>query len=113
VEHQQGAIMALNVLMPALGLTTIILTLLSAFLQKNDKQVFVILIIAVVILFISGLITKFGNQPINALVMTWHTTNVPDDWTLLRDKWWPFHQVRTICAVIAFFLIIWTNIRQS
>lgn len=37
LEHQQGAINALNILMPALGLITILLTFISAFLQKKIK----------------------------------------------------------------------------
>ena len=113
LEHQQGAIKALNVLMPALGFITIILTLVSAFLQKNNKVVFVTLIAAAVLLVTSGLVTRFGNQPINKIVMTWHNTDVPSNWTELRDKWWTLHQIRALSALIAFFLIVWTVTRKN
>ena len=113
LEHQQGTIAGLNVLMPILGLITIILTLASAFLQKNNKAVFVTLVIAAVLLIASGLITRFGNQPINKIVMTWTNTNIPSDWTDLRDRWWSMHQIRSICILIAFFLIVWTNTRKN
>ena len=113
LEHQQGAIKALNVLMPAAGLVTIILTLVSAFLQKNNKVVFATLIAAAILLVASGLVTRFGNQPINKIVMTWHSTDAPSNWTELRDKWWTLHQIRAVSALIAFFLIVWTNMRKN
>lgn len=113
LEQQQGAITALNFIMPVLGLITIIVTLFSGFLQKNDKAVFVTLIVAAVLFIISGLITRFGNQPINKIVMTWHQSEVPSNWTELRDRWWTLHQIRAICTLVAFFLIVWVNIRKN
>jgi hypothetical protein len=112
LEHQQGVITALNVLMPIAGLITIVLTIISAFLQKKNKVVFIALILAAVLLVISGLVTRFGNQPINTIVMTWHAADVPPNWTELRDKWWTLHQIRSSSTLIAFFLIAWTNIRN-
>src|SRR5204862_107869 len=46
VEQQQNAIRALNVLMPLLGLVTILITLLSAFLQRKEKSFFMPLLVA-------------------------------------------------------------------
>ena len=112
VELQQGAIRALNTLMPILGLITIVLTLISAFLQKDNKAVFVTLIIAAILLIVSGLVTRFGNQPINSIVMTWDKASVPDNWTELRNKWWSFHKIRTTSSFIAFCLIAWTAVRK-
>src|SRR6185312_13193803 len=109
VEQQQSAIKALNTLMPLLGLITIFLTLLSAFLQKDNKTVFITLIIAAVFLIISGLVTRFGNQPINSIVMTWNKADVPANWTELRDKWWSLHIIRAITAFVAFCLIAWAG----
>lgn len=111
VEQQQSAIGALNTLMPILGTVAIALTIISAFFQKNDKASFVILLIAAAMLVVSGLVTRFGNQPINAIVMTWDLTNIPGNWTELRDRWWMFHIIRTLSAVIGFSLIIWTTVR--
>jgi uncharacterized membrane protein len=113
LEHQQGAIRALNTLMPLLGLITIILTLISAFRQKDNKTTFMTLIIAAIFLVISGLVTKFGNQPINKIVMTWNNTNVPGKWTELRDKWWSLHKIRAVTTFIAFCLIVWTAVRKD
>jgi hypothetical protein len=113
VEHQQGVIKALNTLMPILGLILIILTVISAILQKQNQFVFVTLIIAAGFLLISGLITKFGNQPINSVVMTWSKASTPINWSELRDKWWLLHKLRTLTTFISFCLIIWSNIRNN
>ena len=113
VEQQQSAIKALNTLMPLLGLITILLTIVSAFLQRDNKKVFIALLIAVVFLIVSGLVTRFGNQPINSIVMTWNKVEVPGNWTELRDKWWSLHKIRTVTAVLAFCIIIWTNIKRA
>ena len=113
VEYQQGAIKALNTLMPILGLISIILTVIAAILQKQNQFVFVTLIIAAGFLLISGLITKFGNQPINSVVMTWSKASTPMNWSELRDKWWLLHKLRTLTTFISFCLIIWSNIRNN
>ena len=113
VESQHGAIKALNTLMPVLGLLTIILTVFSAILQKQNQFVFVTLIIAAGFLLISGLITKFGNQPIHSVVMTWSKASTPINWSEQRDKWWLLHKLRTLTTFISFCLIIWSNIRNN
>ena len=113
IEQQQGAIKALNTLMPILGLITIIFTFVSAFFQRKNKVVLATLITAAILLIISGLITKFGNQPINQIVMTWHQTEAPNNWTDLRDKWWTLHQIRATTTLFAFFLIAGASIRRA
>jgi hypothetical protein len=109
IEQQQQAIKSLNTLMPLLGLITIILTIIAAFLQKNEKTVFLLLLIGAVLLIISGLITRFGNQPINSIVMNWNIKSPPTDWMELRDKWWILHILRTVSALIALSLIAWAS----
>ena len=113
LEHQQGAIKALNTLMPLLGIITIALTLISAFLQRLDKPVLVMLLTASILLITSGLITRFGNQPLNAIVMTWNSTEVPPNWTELRDKWWWLHKIRSFTSLFSFFLIVLAHLRKD
>jgi hypothetical protein len=110
VEQQQNAIRSLNVLMPVLGALTVLLTLICAFLQRKDRKAFVLLIVAAAFLVVSGLITRFGNQPINAIVMSWDIARPAANWTELRDQWWGFHRLRSICGLIALVLITWANI---
>jgi uncharacterized membrane protein len=113
LEQQQRAIKSLNTIMPLLGLTTIILTLISAFLQKRNRPAFITFLFAAILLIASGIVTKFGNQPINAIVMTWNSTNMPGDWPELRDKWWSYHIMRSVMTLISFCLIVGTAIRKS
>ena len=113
VEQQQSVIKALNTLMPILGLIAIILTLVSAFMQKGNQTVFIILLIAAVLLIVSGLVTRFGNQPINSIVATWNKIDVPNNWAELRNKWWSWHVIRTLTALVAFGLIVWTSMRKD
>ena len=113
VEQQQNAIRALNVVMPVLGAIAIALTLVSAFLRRKDRTVFVLLVVAAAFLIISAVVTRFGNQPINALVMSWDIARPPANWTELRDQWWGFHRLRTLCGLIALALIAWTSINPG
>lgn len=112
IEQQQSAINALNTLMPILGLITILLTLTSALLHKNEKSAFLILLIATIFLVLSGLTTKFGNQPINSIVMTWNMNSPPNNWMELRNNWWFYHEVRTLSAFIGLCLIVWTSMKK-
>lgn len=113
VEHQQNAIRSLNTIMPILGLVTIILTVVSAAAQRNQRPVFYTLVLAAALLISGGLVTRFGNQPINAVVMTWSDSSVLENWSDLRDKWWQFHIGRTVVTVLAFCLITWVSIRKE
>lgn len=113
VEHQQNTILALNILMPLLGLFTILLTLLSAFLQRVNKVNMFILLVAAGLFIISGLITRFGNQPINSMMMNWDVNNPPANWTQLRNQWWSLHTLRTLTGSIGLCLIILASIKRS
>lgn len=91
VEVQQGAIRALNVSMPALGAICILLCIVCAILSRSASTLVYLYIAAAVLLVTAGLITRFFNQPINAIVMTWNAQNPPAEWTALRDQWWRWH----------------------
>jgi hypothetical protein len=105
VAQQQNAIRSLNVLMPILGLVAIVLTLASALLRRQDKLVFFILLLGAFLMVLSGLVTRFGNQPINAIVITWSLSSIPQEWEQLRDQWWQYHVIRTVSTNLAFTLI--------
>ena len=113
IEEQQHTILALNTLMPILGLITIILTIISAFLRRKEKTAFWVLLIASVFLILSGLTTKFGNQPINSIVMTWDVNSPPNNWMDLRNQWWFYHKLRTLSAFIGLCLIVWTSMKKD
>jgi len=113
IEQHQNAVRALNTLMPVLGMIGMLLTIISAFLHRKEKSVFVTLWVAVFFLIMTGLATRFGNQPINAIIMTWDMNSAPDNWMRLRDEWWTYHTIRTFTGITALCLIAWTSIRKD
>ncbi|AEE47970.1 DUF1772 domain-containing protein [Haliscomenobacter hydrossis] len=113
VEQQQNMLGGLKVLMISLVFIATLITIVSAFLQKKNKPVFIVLLIAAVFFIACILITRFGNKPIDDVVMTWTADALPDNWTALRDKWWSLHIMRTIAEMIALFLVTWASIRKN
>lgn len=97
IVHQQG-IRTLNTVMPLLGGLTILMSVVSAVLARENKTRMSLLIGTAILFIISGLITRFGNQPINAIVRGWNSAAPPAQWTLLRDTWWRWHCLR-LCTV--------------
>lgn len=106
VEMQQNAIRALNVSLPVLGLVCIVLTATLAALTKTDKRARWLLVIAALCLAAAGLITRFANQPINAVVMSWSAQAPASNWAELRDTWWHWHTLRTAVATTGFALAL-------
>jgi uncharacterized membrane protein len=106
VEMQQNAIRALNVSLPILGLVCIVLTATLAVLTRTDKRTRWLLVIAVLCLAAAGLITRFANQPINAVVMSWSAQAPASNWADLRDTWWHWHTLRTAVAITGFALAL-------
>ncbi len=45
--------------------------------------------------------------------MRWNLNSLPSNWTILRDKWWSFHIMRTIAELIALIIITWTGIKKG
>ena len=106
VEQQQHAIRALNTFMPLLGAACIVLTIALAVLTKEDRRTRYLLIATAVCLLIAGVATRFENQPINSIVMTWTPQAPPANWMELRDQWWQWHIVRTVAGIAALCLLI-------
>ena len=106
VEQQQNAIRSLNTLLPVIGAACIVLTVWLAILSKDDARGRYLLVAAGVCLITAALVTRFGNQPINAIVMTWNPRSPPADWAALRDTWWRWHMVRASAGMVALGLIL-------
>ena len=106
VALQQQGIRGLDTTMPALGAATILVTILAAVLGRGDGTRFGLLIAAAACLIIAGLVTRFLNQPINAIVMTWHREAPPANWMRLRDEWWRWHLIRLSAGLGGLSLLI-------
>jgi len=113
IEQQQNMVRALRVLMVLLVVAATIITVTLAFLQRNNKSVFIALLVAAVFFIACILITAFGNKPIDDLMLTWTPDSPPNNWTELRDKWWFLHQWRTIAELAALFLVTWASIKKE
>ena len=108
ITLQQQAIRTLNNVMPVLGAVTILLTVLAAaaIVRRGDSTRFGLLAVAAVCFLTGGLITRFLNQPINAIVITWHTDAPPANWTRMRDEWWRWHLARLSAGLGGLSLLI-------
>jgi len=106
ITLQQQGIRTLNRAMPMLGAATVLLTILAAALGRNDSTRFGLLVGTIVCLLASGLITRFLNQPINAIVITWSTGAPPANWRDVRNKWWRWHLVRLFTGLGGLSLLI-------
>ena len=106
VVQQQRCIRSLNVIMPVLGGVTVLLTTASAILSIDDRVGLTLLASAAACFVAAGLITRFANQPINAIVMTWSSEAPPSDWARRRDGWWRWHILRTAFGLGGLCLLI-------
>lgn len=106
VEQQQNAIRSLNTLLPAMGAACILLIVWLAILSKGDSRSRYLLALSVVCLVAAALVTRFGNQPINAAVITWSIQSPPANWTQLRDAWWQWHVIRTLAGIVGLSLTL-------
>jgi uncharacterized membrane protein len=61
----------------------------------------------------SGLITRFLNQPINAIVITWRPDAPPANWTDVRNKWWRWHVIRLLAGLGGLSLLIAAMLRRG
>jgi len=113
VAQQQNMLQALKVLMISLVVIAAIITIASALLQKDNKTVFITLLIAAAFFIACILITRFGIKSIDDTVMTWTPNSLPDNWTEFRDKWWSLHIMRTIAELAALFLVTWASIKRE
>ena len=113
ITLQQQGIRTLNRTMPILGAATILLTILAAVLGRHDSTRLGLFVGTVVCFVASGLITRFLNQPINAIVITWRPDAPPATWTGLRDEWWRWHLIRLLAGLGGLSLLIATMLQRG
>jgi len=105
VEVQQQGIRTLNVAMPRLGAVTILVTIAAAIAMRGDGVRLGLLVATAACFLAAGLVTRFLNQPINAIVMTWSSDAPPAGWERLRDDWWRWHYLRLAAGLAGFCLL--------
>lgn len=105
VEVHQGAVRGLNILLPAMALVCILSVAVLAWLGRGMPQSFWLYISAAIAMVAGGLITRFGNQPLNAVIMAWSALP-PDGWQMIRETWWNWHLARLAAGFVAELLLI-------
>lgn len=106
VEAHQGAVRGLNTLLPVMAIAALVLVVVLAVLARSKPMTLALYVAAALAIVIGGLITRFANQPINDLVMTWTPASLPENWTELRDSWWGWHLVRFAATLAAELVLI-------
>jgi uncharacterized membrane protein len=106
VEQQQNAIRSLNTLLPAMGAICIVLAMSLALLSNDSPRSRSLLFGAAAFMLVAALVTRFGNQPINAIVLSWSPQAPASNWLELRDQWWQWHIVRSVAGIGALVLTV-------
>ena len=112
IEQQQQLVDSLQSLLVSLVIIATLVTIASAFLQRPNKPVFIALLLAAGLLISCIIITRFGNLPIQKEMLIWNANSFPENWTMLRNKWWNFHIMRTVAELIALVLVAWTSVQK-
>ena len=113
VSLQQQAIRGMNTAMPVLGLATILATLAVAFLAQPSRPQLILLILAAAAFLAAGVITRFLNQPINAVMIRWTPASPPPEWSALRDVWWRWHVARLSFGAGGLSLLILAELSRA
>jgi hypothetical protein len=102
IRLQQQAIRRLHRSMPPLGAVTLMLTVAAAALdyRQGKRDGALLLLVSALCFATAGLITRFRNMPINAVVISWSVDAPPAQWQTLRDSWWRWHRLRTLIGVL-------------
>lgn len=114
IENMQHAIRVLTIPLPTIVVLGLIFTLIASFQARNDPGVFYLLATASCCVLTVGLVTRFGNIPINNQILTWNIDSPPADWLKVAQEWWHFQTVRVVLQIAAFSLVsLAVSIRQN
>ena len=113
VALQQQSIRALNKTMPVLGAIVIVFTVFAAVLGRDNSMRFGLLLATLACFVAAGLVTRFLNQPINAIVITWNSAAPPANWADLRDRWWRWHLTRLAAGLAGLCLLILATLQRK
>lgn len=105
IAKMQHAIRVLTIPLPAIVLLGLLFTVVASFQARRDRPVFYLLVAASVCVLVVGLITRFGNIPINDQILTWRFDTPPENWAAVAQKWWHLQTTRLILQIAAFGLV--------
>jgi len=105
VEHMQHAIRVLTIPLPTIVVLGLLFTAIASFQARRDAAMCYSLALATGCVLAVGLITRFGNIPINKQILTWNVASPPGGWSTLAEKWWRLQTARLILQTAALCLV--------
>ncbi|HKU25228.1 MAG TPA: DUF1772 domain-containing protein [Candidatus Sulfotelmatobacter sp.] len=106
VENMHQSIRRLTIPLPTIVVLGLLFTAIASFQARNDRPVFSLLATACLCVLAVGLITRFGNIPINNQILTWKVESPPPDWLTIGKEWWRLQTARVILQIAALCLVI-------
>ena len=100
MAHLQHAVPRIGIPLFAVQPVAFLATVASAALGRRDRPSFWFLATASTALLGAGLVTRFGNVPINFQIEGWAPDALPANFLEVQERWWTFHVVRCAGLVI-------------
>ena len=88
--------------MPAIGLATLALVLVSVLFAIGSGLPFALGGAAATLLVLDIVITVTRQVPINVRIQGWTDATIPVDWSRTRDQWANQHLIRTTICLVAY-----------
>ena len=77
--------------------------LLTAFSVVNPSGIlFISSVIALLALVIDIALAMKGNIPINKVINSWTTNRYPENWQLIRSRWFSLYHIRQAVNIVGF-----------
>jgi hypothetical protein len=92
--------------MPAIGLTTLALVLLSVLFAIGSGLPLALGCAAAVLLVLDIVFTITRQVPLNARIQSWTDATIPADWSRTRDQWANQHLLRTAICLVAYMCFL-------
>src|SRR5215467_8186784 len=80
VENMQHSIRRLTIPLPTIVVLGLLVTAVASFQARHDRSVFSLLATACLCVLAVGLITRFGNIPINKQILSRNIDSPPAEW---------------------------------
>ncbi|MFZ3181818.1 MAG: DUF1772 domain-containing protein [Methylocystis silviterrae] len=88
--------------MPALGITTFGLALISTVVGFSSGTPRLLGAATLMLLLIDIAVAVSRQLPLNQKIQTWSEATIPDDWELMSNQWAFHHTVRSMLGLAAF-----------
>lgn len=85
---------------------SIVIPLWYAAVNKDQKKVMILALLASAMALTALLVTRFGNVPINYLIRGWSEGQPPNSYYYHLKRWDMFNLIRSIAAIASFISFI-------